>query len=185
VLGRTYATQNCSAARALEVIGERWSLLIIRDALFRGVTRFSDFQRGLGIAPNILAARLDTFVAQGLMQLERYSDQYDHYEYVLTHKGRELQPVVIALTAWGDRWAAPQGPPFIFQHDGWGGPVWQKAVCRRCDISLTPAEVKTRPGPGARAKKSPPTARAAGITGASRPRSLRLATRRAPTELAT
>src|SRR5450755_1606952 len=107
MLGRTYEGQNCSAARALEVAGERWSLLVIRDALFRGITRFSDFQRSLGVAPNILATRLDSFVGAGLMELRQYSERPPQHEYLLTGKGRDLGPVIIALTAWGDRWAAP------------------------------------------------------------------------------
>lgn len=93
-----------SAARALEIVGERWSLLIIRDALFRGFTRFSDFERTLGLAPNVLAKRLDAFVAAG--NFERQSLDSDRREYVLTRKGLELKAVVVALTAWGDRWAA-------------------------------------------------------------------------------
>src|SRR4051812_33427867 len=109
MLGRTYDNQNCSVARALEVVGERWSLLILRDAMFRGTTRFSDFQRVLGLAPNILANRLDTFVAADVMRV-------DNREYYLTAKGWDLQPALIALTEWGDRWAAPDGPPVIYRH---------------------------------------------------------------------
>ena len=100
MLGRTYDTQNCSAARALELVGERWSLLIIRDALFAGHARFGDFQRSLGVASNILTARLDSFVAAGLMERRRYSEHPEHYEYLLTGKGRDLAPVIVALTAW-------------------------------------------------------------------------------------
>src|SRR5712691_11016406 len=98
MLKRTYDGQNCSAARALELVGERWSLLIMRDALFAGHTRFGDFQRSLGVAPNILTARLGGFVAAGLMERRRYSEHPEHYEYLLTGKGRDLAPV-IALVA--------------------------------------------------------------------------------------
>jgi DNA-binding HxlR family transcriptional regulator len=122
MLGRTYEAQNCSAARTLELVGERWSLLIIRDALFAGSTRFADFQRSLAIAPNILKTRLDGFVAAGLMQRHRYSNHPEHYEYLLTDKGRDLQPVIVALTAWGDQWAAPHGPR------GSGGDLVEEAV---------------------------------------------------------
>ena len=101
MLGRTYDTQNCSAARALELVGERWSLLIIRDALFAGHARFGDFQRSLGVASNILTARLDSFVAAGLMERRRYSEHPEHYEYLLTGKGRDLAPVIVALTRLG------------------------------------------------------------------------------------
>src|SRR5215469_14866854 len=95
VLGRFYERQECSVARALEEIGERWSLLILRDAVFRGATRFSDFQRVLGIAPNILATRLEGFVSAGIM--ERASGGGEQFEYRLTMKGEELKPVIIAL----------------------------------------------------------------------------------------
>src|SRR5436190_5552348 len=101
MLGKTYERENCSAARALEQVGERWSLLIIRDALFHGHTRFAEFQRSLGIASNVLTARLDAFAATGIMEWRTYSSHEDHYEYLLTDKGRGLAPVVIALTAWG------------------------------------------------------------------------------------
>jgi DNA-binding HxlR family transcriptional regulator len=150
MLGRTYDNQNCSAARALEVIGERWSLLIVRDALFGGLTRFAEFQRNLGIAPNILASRLDSFVAAGLMEPRRYSEQHEHREYVLTEKGRDLQPVIIALTAWGDRWAAPHGPPVVYEHVDCGGPIGLQLHCATCDAVPEPADVQVRPGPGFR-----------------------------------
>ena len=104
VLGRLYESQNCSAARALELVGERWSLLILRDAMFGGCTRFSDFQKSLGIATNVLAKRLEDFVAAGLMQHREPQARGDQAEYVLTQKGMELKPVIIALAAWGDRW---------------------------------------------------------------------------------
>jgi DNA-binding HxlR family transcriptional regulator len=146
MLGKTYDNQICSAARALEVVGERWSLLIIRDAMFGGITKFSDFQRHLGIAPNILTSRLDGFVATGLMELRRYSDQ--HHEYVLTEKGLDLQPVIIALSAWGDRWAAPDGPPIVYQHHDCGGHLDLQLQCRTCHQSVTPPQVAAQPGPG-------------------------------------
>jgi DNA-binding HxlR family transcriptional regulator len=148
MLGRTYDDQNCSVARSLEIVGERWSLLILRDAIFGGSTRFSEFQRNLGIAPNILAHRLEGFVAAGLMDTRRYSDQHDHHEYVLTAKGLDLQPVIIALTAWGDRWAAPHGPPIVYEHQDCGGRIHQQLSCTACDVVPGPAEVTVRPGPG-------------------------------------
>jgi len=130
MLGRTYEGQNCSAARALEVVGERWSLLIMRDALFRGMTRFSDFQRSLGLASNVLAKRLDGFVENGVMEQRVNPEHAEQQEYVPTEKGRELKPVVLALTAWGDRWAAPNGPPVTFEHEGCGGKVEVHLLCR-------------------------------------------------------
>src|SRR5262249_57369250 len=161
MLGRTYDGQHCSAARALEAVGERWSLLIIRDAIFRQTTRFSDFQRNLGIAPNVLTSRLEHFVEAGLMQAKRYSDHHDLREYALTPKGLSLQPVIIALTAWGDQWAAPAGPPVLYVHHGCGGQIHQRLACQDCDTSPPPAQVTTRPGPGARTTQParPPSAR--------------------------
>jgi DNA-binding HxlR family transcriptional regulator len=150
VLGRTYANQNCSAARALELVGERWSLLIIRDALFRGVTRFTEFQRSLGLAPNVLATRLEGFVDAGLMSTRRYSEHPDHVDYHLTEKGRDLAPVIVALMAWGDQWAAPAGPPVLVVHDNCGGAVHQETRCRACGVAAEPDRVLTVPGPGSR-----------------------------------
>ena len=145
MLGRLYETQNCSAARALEVVGERWSLLIVRHALFRNVTRFSDFQRSLGIARNILAARLDWFVEQDLMQRRASTDDPNHQEYVLTEKGRELQPIIVALTHWGDRWAAQGAPPVVLRHACCGGPVRQQNLCQRCDQPVDDQDVEADP----------------------------------------
>lgn len=145
MLGRTYDAQNCSAARALESVGERWSLLIIRDAVFRGMTRFSEFQRSLGIAPNVLASRLAWFVESGLMNVERISGDSDLSNYLLTEKGRELGSVVIALTAWGDKWAAPMGPPVQYQHQKCEKPVHQVVICDACNDEVPIGEVIARP----------------------------------------
>jgi DNA-binding HxlR family transcriptional regulator len=148
MLGRTYEREICSASRTLELVGERWSLLILRDALYRGSTRFADFQRDLGMASNILATRLDSFVAAGLMDMRRYSERPEHYEYILTDKGRDLQPVVIALTAWGDRWAAPEGPPILYEHARCGGAIHEQLRCAVCGDLRPSAAVAVRPGPG-------------------------------------
>ena len=107
MLGRLYENQNCSASRALELVGERWSLLILRDAMFGGLTRFSQFQKGLGVATNILTKRLEDYVAEGLM--ERRQEAGEQAEYVLTRKGLELLPTIVALTEWGAKWVRP-GP---------------------------------------------------------------------------
>lgn len=148
MLGRTYDSQNCSAARALEVVGERWSLLIIRDALFAGNTRFGDFQKSLGVAPNILAARLDSFVAAGLMERRRYSEHPEHYEYLLTGKGRDLAPAIVALSAWGDQYAAPDGPPIIYEHAACGSQIHQQIRCAACEEQVASTDITVRPGPG-------------------------------------
>lgn len=155
VLGKSYDGQNCSVARALEIVGERWSLLIIRDALFAGRTRFGDFQRNLGIAPNILTTRLEGFVAAGLMVRRLYSEQPEHYEYVLTDKGLDLHPVVVALCAWGDRWEAPNGPPIIYKHTECGHGVHQHISCPTCGEVTDAREVVVRRGPGTRPEDFP------------------------------
>jgi DNA-binding HxlR family transcriptional regulator len=148
MLGKTYDGEVCSIARSLEVIGERWSLLIIRDALFAGSTRYSDFQRTLGIATNVLKDRLDGFVDAGIMRRHRYSEQPELYEYRLTEKGRDLTPALIALTGWGDRWAAPDGPPILYSHTVCGSSVRNDVVCATCGRLNDPDEVQARFGPG-------------------------------------
>lgn len=148
VLGRTYEGQNCSAARALELVGERWSLLILRDALFRRMTRFSEFQRSLGVAPNVLSARLQGFVRAGLMQLDP-ADGPETPRYRLTDSSRDLVVVIVALTRWGDRWATPGEPPVLFGHAGCAGPVEAVTLCRGCGREIEHGELHARPGPGA------------------------------------
>jgi len=148
MLGKTYDAEVCSIARALEVVGERWSVLIVRNALFAGSTRFTDFQRSLGIAPNILTTRLDSFVDAGIMRRRQYSEQPELYEYLLTEKGRDLAPALIALTEWGDRWAAPDGPPILYRHSACGSPVAHEVVCATCGPIEDPAAVTALPGPG-------------------------------------
>ncbi len=144
MLGRTYDAEVCSAARALELVGERWSLLIIRNALFAGATRFGDF-RSLGIATNVLASRLDGFVDAGIMER---GGTAPGQAYLLTDKGRELAAVIVALTAWGDRWAAPDGPPIRYTHAVCGGPISQQTTCAGCGEVHDLGEVVARPGPG-------------------------------------
>jgi DNA-binding HxlR family transcriptional regulator len=130
MLGRTYDKEVCSAARALEIAGERWSLLILRNALFAGMTRFTDFQQSLDIAPNILTKRLESFVKEGLMTTSK--GESEHLEYHLTTKGLDFKPVIIALTQWGDKWSAPEGPPIAYEHEGCGGRIEQHLLCRSC-----------------------------------------------------
>jgi DNA-binding HxlR family transcriptional regulator len=148
MLGKTYDSEVCSAARALELVGERWTLLIVRNALFAGATRYSDFQKSLGLATNILKTRLDGLVDAGIMERRQYSQNPDLYEYLLTEKGRELVPVIVTLSEWGDRWSAPDGPPILYSHTVCGGAIAQRTVCANCGQVHDPAEVQARPGPG-------------------------------------
>jgi len=145
MLGRTYEREVCSAARALEVAGERWSLLILRNAAFAGVTRFTDFQQRLGIAPNVLTSRLAHFVSEGLMTVSPSAT--GHGEYHLTEKGWDFKPVIIALTEWGDRWAAPDGAPIAYLHGDCGGSVALKLHCERCGEDVPASDVVARPTP--------------------------------------
>lgn len=142
MLGRTYDREVCSAARALEIAGERWSLLILRNAAFAGMTRFTDFQDSLGIAPNVLANRLERFVEEGLMTSTPAETGHD--EYHLTDKGLDFKPVIVALSEWGDRWAAPDGPPIVYEHEGCGGHVTVSPRCESCGESPPPAQIIAR-----------------------------------------
>jgi DNA-binding HxlR family transcriptional regulator len=142
MLGNCYDRENCSAARALEVAGERWSLLILRNAAFGGMTRFSEFEKALRIAPNILAARLERFVEEGLMTVAPGSA--GHQEYHLTEKGMDFKPVIVALTQWGDRWAAPDGAPIVYEHEQCGHRLRFGVYCKTCDESVPAKEVTAR-----------------------------------------
>lgn len=148
MLKNDYTGQTCSMARALEVIGERWTLLIVRD-LLSGPQRFAELQRNLGVAKNILAVRLQKLVDEGIAEKTPYSDARDWNDYRLTRKGKDLFPVLAALTAWGDRYAAPPGgPPLIFEHEC-GHAVGNKVVCAYCGDDVIPRSIKMVAGPGA------------------------------------
>jgi DNA-binding HxlR family transcriptional regulator len=144
MLGNTYEGQVCSVARSLEVIGERWTILIIRDA-FRGVRRFDDFQRGLGIARNVLQNRLERLVEEGILKRVRYQERPDRYEYRLTDMGLDLWPVVVSLLHWGDKHLAPDGPPLTLEHRGCGGNVNDRRICDECGALLGPRDVRAVP----------------------------------------
>ncbi len=135
-------------ARALEVIGERWTLLILRDA-FMGVRRFDDFQRNLGVARNVLHTRLGRLVDEGLLERRRYHERPERFEYRLTERGRELWPTLVALMKWGDRHFADDGPPQVVVHRACGGEITERCTCERCGEPLTVADVAVSAGPGA------------------------------------
>ena len=140
MLGRAYTDQVCSIAGALESIGERWTLLIIRDA-FLGVRRFDDFQRSLGIARNILTARLATLVEQGILERSRYQERPERFEYRLTEKGVDLWPTLVSLLQWGDRHVHPGDPPVVITHRGCGGTLTEHRTCASCGQQLGPHDV--------------------------------------------
>jgi DNA-binding HxlR family transcriptional regulator len=136
VLHRTYPTQNCSIARSLEVVGERWTLLIVRDALL-GLRRFDDFQESLGISTNVLTSRLRGLCDEGLLRRQPDPERPGRTEYVLTDKGRELAPALISLMKWGDRhYPGPDGPPRLTLHAGCGGSVSPTLECTSCGESV-------------------------------------------------
>jgi len=149
MLGRDYATQNCSIARTLEIVGERWTLLVLREC-FLGTRRFDDFQERLGIARNVLQARLERLVDEGVLERRRYHERPPRYEYRLTEAGRDLLPVLIALIGWGDRHRAPSGPPVLVLHEGCGGTVNAALACEQCGATgLRGSQVAVVAGPGA------------------------------------
>ena len=144
MLGNSYDEQHCSIARALEVVGERWTLLILRDAI-RGARRFEDFMSGLGIARNVLTARLARLVELGILERVQYQDRPARYEYRLTRKGIDFQPVLIGLLEWGDRYAAaPAGPTAAFVHSACGHPLQPAIECGHCESAVDNAEVEIR-----------------------------------------
>ena len=148
MLPRTYEHQVCSIARSLELIGDRWTLLIVRDA-FRGVRRFDDFRAELGVAHNVLSDRLSRLTEAGVLERRRYQQRPDRYEYHLTQQGQDLWPVVMSLLFWGDRYLAPDGPPVIPLHRNCGGHLTPQLNCADCGASLTSGDVELTPGPGA------------------------------------
>jgi DNA-binding HxlR family transcriptional regulator len=144
-LPRDYTGQTCSLARSLEVIGERWTLLIVRDA-FYGVRRFSDFLAHLSIPRAVLTERLAGLVAAGI--LERVPGPGGYDEYAITDKGRALWPAVHALTAWGDTYYAAKGPRRLFTHTACGATVDAAGSCPTCGTAVDLADLTVAPGPG-------------------------------------
>jgi DNA-binding HxlR family transcriptional regulator len=149
------ADWNCSIARTLDVIGEWWTLLIVRDA-FRGVRRFEDFKDGLGLARSVLTARLAKLTEHGVLERRAYSQHPPRYEYELTDKGRALFPVIATLIGWGDQWVpAPAGPPAVFVHETCGTIITPELACPHCHGKVTAANTHSQPGPGARTPAGP------------------------------
>jgi DNA-binding HxlR family transcriptional regulator len=144
----SFADMTCSIARTLEVAGEWWSPLILRD-VHLGITRFDDLQRDLGISRKVLTARLERLVEQGVLERRAYSERPPRHDYVLTEKGRELVDLLLAMVAWGDRWAAGEaGPPVLLRHQGCGELTHAEIRCASCGEPLHADEVIVEPGPG-------------------------------------
>jgi len=149
MLRNDYENQACSIAGALEVVGERWSLLIVRDVLL-GLRRFDELQSHLGIARNVLQVRLVRLVDEGVLERRLYQTRPPRHEYLLTEKGLDLWPMIVALMKWGDRYAPPEGgPAVVIEHRGCGGAIDAHRMCEKCGARLGPREATARPGPGA------------------------------------
>ncbi|HKQ54827.1 MAG TPA: helix-turn-helix domain-containing protein [Methyloceanibacter sp.] len=144
---------QCSLARGLELIGDWWSPLLVRD-LYLGVTRFDDLVEDLGISRNLLTRRLQALIRNGVIERMAYQSRPTRYEYRLTEAGRDLVPVIMALTEWGDRWAQPkEGSPILFTHKTCGHRFRPQVTCPECGEAIRSDTVIARPGPGGAAKR--------------------------------
>lgn len=146
-----YETDNCSISRTLEVIGEKWSLLVLREA-FNGVRRFAEIRAHLGASEAIISARLSTLTDKGLLIASSYKEpgQRTRHEYRLTQKGLDLYPIIISLLQWGDKHEAdPSGPPILVKHRDCGEPVSTVVRCAGGHVLDSPRESLVSPGPGA------------------------------------
>jgi DNA-binding HxlR family transcriptional regulator len=152
MLGNEYEGQVCSIARSLELIGERWTLLVVRE-VFNGKRRFSEMQRSLGVARNVLTSRLQRLVDEGILERRPYSEKPERYEYFLTEKGLDLWPVMMSLMFWGDKHEAiAGGPPMKVVHKGeCGGEIDDRRICTKCGKPLTVREARAVEGPGMKA----------------------------------
>ena len=137
---------DCPIARTLDVIGEKWSLLIVRDA-FYGVRRFDDFREDLGIARNVLADRLSKLVAQGVFERRQYEERPPRYEYLLTKKGRDLLPVLLTMMEWAQRWEAEDMSPVTLTHTTCGHDTSAVVTCAHCKDELRWRDLNTDPIP--------------------------------------
>jgi DNA-binding HxlR family transcriptional regulator len=145
---KSFAGMHCSIAQCLEVVGEWWSLLIVRDALF-GVSRFDEFQTRLGISRNILDQRLNRLVKTGILVKVPYSEHPPRFDYRLTDKGRDLWPILTTMRQWGDKYEAPDGPPMLVTHKACGQSGEAVLTCAMCGEPIGARDVRALPGPGA------------------------------------
>ncbi len=146
-----YDQETCSVGRTLDTIGDRWTLLVIREAFF-GVRRFEQMQRNLGIARNILAARLQRLVGHGILERRRYQERPERFEYRLTQKGLDLYPSLVTLMKWGDTYTAdePGRGPITLVHEKCAHEADPVLACSHCGEPLDARDVRVEPGPGAR-----------------------------------
>jgi len=143
-----FANWPCPIARTVDLLGDWWTPLVLREAYY-GVRRFDEMQRTLQIGRSVLTERLNRLVQEGLLERTLYQTRPDRYEYVLTDKGRDFYPVLLAMAAWGDRWLnGKQGPPILLHHTGCGHQTEAKVVCAACDEPLEHGSVTASLGPG-------------------------------------
>ena len=144
----SFARMHCSLARGLDLIGDWWSPLIVRD-LFLNVVRFDDLVEDLGISRNLLTRRLNALVRSGIVERHAYQRRPVRYDYRLTEAGRDLVPAILALTAWGDRWARPkEGRPILFVHKTCGHQFRPQVSCSQCGEPIRAEAVQANAGPG-------------------------------------
>ena len=138
------AQERCSVARSVAVIGDRWTLMVLRDC-FLGIRRFEDFERRLGISRSIIAERLKTLTDEGVLRREAYQDRPVRHEYRLTDKGLALHPVMMAIVHWGDvHYAGDEGPPLIHRHKACGCDFTPVQTCSACGGAVTARDVEVR-----------------------------------------
>jgi DNA-binding HxlR family transcriptional regulator len=143
-----FADMVCSIARTLDVIGEQWAPLILRD-IFVGISRFEQIQQDLGISRKVLSERLKWLVGQGVIERREYSTNPPRAEYALTPKGRELCDLLLVMVRWGDRWTAGEaGPPVLYRHHACGEISHVDLHCARCDRPMHAGDIDVLPGPG-------------------------------------
>ncbi|HEY6431924.1 MAG TPA: helix-turn-helix domain-containing protein [Acetobacteraceae bacterium] len=145
---KSFGNMQCPIARSLERVGEWWSILILREA-FLGVTRFDQFQKTLGIAPNMLTRRLNALVTGGLLERRRYSEHPPRDEYVLTERGRDFRPVLWALLAWGNKHLAPEGKSVVVVDSTTGAEADPVLIDRRTGKPMVAGAFRSVPGPAA------------------------------------
>ena len=156
---RTDVTPPCSVARTLEILGDRWTFLILREAFF-GVRRFDAFQKQLRIARNILTDRLKHLLRHEILEKQQYEKHPPRYEYRLTERGLDLYGIVLAFIRWGDRWLAEDaGPPLLLTHSRCGHKLRPAMVCTRCGEEARAHDISYRDGPGAQQRGAAPKAR--------------------------
>jgi DNA-binding HxlR family transcriptional regulator len=144
----SFRSWPCSVARAVDLLGDWWTPLVLREALM-GARRFEDIQRSLGIGRNVLAERLRRLVAEGLLERRRYQERPARHEYLLTEKGRDFLPVLAALMRWGDRWLdRGKGPPMVLRHAPCGAETHAEVVCAECRAPLALEDLGFDLGPG-------------------------------------